>query len=66
MFVINMSGIDHEVDINFFTNLKIKKENLIGDTYFVTIDQSDNLTFSIHKINYEKIKRDLLIEKILN
>jgi hypothetical protein len=66
MFVINMSGIDHEVDINFFTNLKIKKEDLIGDTYFVTIDQSDNLMFSIHKINYEKIKRDLLIEKILN
>lgn len=66
MFVINMGGIEHEVSISFFENLKIKKEELIGDTYFITIDQPDNLTFSIHRINYEKTKRDLLIEKILN
>lgn len=61
-----MGGIEHEVNISFFENLKIKKEELIGDTYFITIDQPDNLTFSIHRINYGKTKRDLLIEKILN
>ncbi len=66
MLVINMGGIEHEVSISFFENLKTKKEELIGDTYFITIDQPDNLTFSIHRINYEKTKRDLLIEKILN
>ena len=61
-----MGGIEHEVSISFFENLKTKKEELIGDTYFITIDQPDNLTFSIHRINYEKTKRDFLIEKILN
>lgn len=61
-----MGGIEHEVSVSFFKNLKIKKEESIGDTYFITIDQPDNLMFSIHRINYEKIKRDLLIEKILN
>jgi len=66
MLFINMGGIEHEVSISFFENLKTKKEELIGDTYFITIDQPDNLTFSIHRINYEKTKRDLLIEKILN
>lgn len=52
---------------NFFTNLDIVSEDLIGDTYFVKCKEESGtfFCFSISKIPYEKLKLDKKIDDIL-
>lgn len=69
-FIINLGGEITEVYTTFFINQVIVKENKVGDTYFITINNGDyNITYSIHENYYNKIKRsirDFKLNKILN
>lgn len=68
-FRINLGGEITEVFINFFLNQKIIRQNKVGDTYFITIENGkDTLTYSIHENYYSKVPaaiRDYKLSKIL-
>jgi hypothetical protein len=73
-FIINLSGEITEVYPIFFINQIIIRENKVGDTHFITIENGTKdsprytLTYSIHEDYYNKIKpaiRNYKIDKIL-
>lgn len=68
-FRINIGGEIEEVYINFFIDQKIIDKNKIRDIYYITMENgSCNLTYSIHKNYYDRIKielRNLKIDTIL-
>jgi hypothetical protein len=67
---INIGGEITDVHINFFINKKIIREEKVGDTYFITIENGEySLTYSIHQNYYDKVKvelRNLKIDNILD
>jgi hypothetical protein len=67
---INIGGDITDVHINFFINQKVIREEKIGDTYFITMENGEyNLTYSIHQNYYDKVKvelRNLKIDNILD
>ena len=66
MIPISISGIDYDVDVSFFERLSIISEELISDTYFLTSsDNHGQFLISVHKNFYDKIKREVKINKIL-
>jgi hypothetical protein len=68
-FRINLGGEITEVYTTFFINKKVIRQNKVGDTYFITIENGkDNLTYSIHENYYSKVNsaiRDYKIDKIM-
>jgi hypothetical protein len=68
-FRINLGGEITEVYTTFFINKKVIRQNKVGDTYFITIENGkDNLTYSIHENYYSKVPaaiRDYKIDKIM-
>ena len=69
-YIISIGGEMTDVHLNFFKNLLILKEEFISDTYFIKFENGDSdMTFSIHKNTYDKVKvdlRDLRINSILD
>lgn len=67
---INIGGDITDVHINFFINQKVIREEKIGDTYFITMENGEyNLTYSIHQNYYDKVKvelRNIKIDNILD
>lgn len=59
-----------DVGASFFDRMKEIRNEKVGDTFFITIENGDGtLTFSIHENEYERAKidaRDSMIEKILD
>lgn len=58
-----------EVHINFFIDQKVIRSEKVSDTYFITMENGEyDLTYSIHKNYYDKVKielRNLKIDTIL-
>lgn len=66
-FRINLCGEITEVFTNFFLNQKILRQNKVGDTYFITIENGkDNLTYSIHENYYSKVPAAIRDYKLSN
>ncbi len=66
-FRINLGGEITEVFINFFLNQKIIRQNKVGDTYFITMENGkDNLTYSIHENYYSKVPAAIRDYKLSN
>lgn len=64
-YIISIGGEMTDVHLNFFKSLLILKEELISDTYFIRFKNGDSdMTFSIHKNMYEKVKIDLRDQRI--
>lgn len=62
---IGVFGDIEEVYINFFIDMVILRQELIGDTWFFTINNGDDdLHFSIHNNYWEKVQIDLRDIKI--
>lgn len=62
---IGVFGEIEEVYINFFEDMVILRQELIGDTWFFTIKNGkENLTFSIHDNYWKKVQIDLRDIKI--
>jgi hypothetical protein len=67
---IGVFGDIEEVCLNFFEDMDIIKQTVIGDTWIITIRNGilENLTFSIHENYWNKVAtdlRDLKISKII-
>lgn len=69
-YIVYIGGEMTDVHLNFFENLSILREELVSDTYFIRFKNGDSdMTFSIHKNMYDKVKidlRDKRIEDIIN
>jgi len=66
MIPISISGIDDQVQVSFFYNLNIIREQIISDWCFLTIEDSDGVyQIQLHMNFWSKIKREILINKIL-
>lgn len=54
-----------DVHLNFFKGMVIIKEELVSDTYFIRFENGDSdMSFSIHKKEYDRVKVDLREDKI--
>jgi hypothetical protein len=59
-YIVGFGSEMYDMSLSFFEGLKISREELIGDTYFIRFESGDsNMTFSIHKNTYDKVKVDL-------
>lgn len=59
-YIIGLGAEMTDMPLSFFNGLKILKEELVSDTYFIRFENGDsNMTFSIHKNTYDKVKVDL-------
>ena len=66
-FRINLGGEITEVYTTFFINQKVVRQNKVGDTYFITIENGkDNLTYSIHENYYSKLPASIRDYKLTN
>lgn len=66
---ISIYGDIYDVGLNFFRS-RVEKDEKIGDTHFITIENGEeSTTFSIYFKEYERVKndmRDLRIDEILD
>jgi len=59
-YIIAIGGEMTDVPLSFFEGMKVLKENLISDTYFISFENGgSSMTFSIHKNFYDRVKVDL-------
>ena len=69
-YIIGFGSEMTDMPLSFFEGLKISREEIIGDTYFIRFENGDSyMTISIHQKEYERVKidlRDKKIEDILN
>jgi len=59
-----------DMSLSFFEGLRILREELVGDTYFIKFENGDSdMTVCIHQNEYKRVKidlRDKKIEDIIN
>ena len=64
-YIIGFGAEMTDMPLSFFNGLKIIKEELVSDTYFIRFENGDShMTFSIHKNTYYKVKVDLRENRI--
>jgi hypothetical protein len=64
-YIVGIGGEMIDVHLIFFKKMDILKEELISDTYFIRFKNGDSdMTFSIHKKEYDRVKIDLRDDKI--
>ena len=69
-YIIGLGSEMIDMPLSFFEKMNILREELVGDTYFIRFENGDSdMTFSIHKKEYARVKidlRDKKIEDIIN
>lgn len=69
-YIIGMGTEMIDVPLSFFEKMNILREELVSDSYFIKFKNGESdLTFGIHKKEYERVKidlRDKKIEDIIN
>lgn len=64
-YIIGFGGEMTDMPLSFFKGLKILREEYVSDTYFIRFENGDSdMTFSIHRKEYERVKIDLRDQKI--
>lgn len=64
-YIVGIGGEMIDVYLTFFKRMNILKEELVSDTYFIRFENGDSdMTFSIHKKEYDRVKIDLRDDKI--
>lgn len=64
-YIIAFGSEMTDMPLSFFEGLSISKEELIGDTYFISFDNGDsNMTISVHKKEYDRVRVDLRDKRI--
>jgi len=64
-YIVGLGYEITDVHLNFFKGMVIIKEELVSDTYFIRFDNGgSDMTFSIHKKEYDRVKIDLREDKI--
>jgi len=64
-YIIGIGSEMIDMSLSFFEKMNILREELISDTYFIRLENGDSdITFSIHKKEYDRVKIDLRDYKI--
>jgi len=66
-YIVGYGSEMTDMPLSFFEGLKILREEIVGDTYFIKFENGDSdMTISIHQNEYKRVKTDLRDKKIEN
>jgi hypothetical protein len=69
-YIVGFGSEMTDMPLSFFKELRILREELVGDTYFIKFENGDSdMTVCIHQNEYKRVKidlRDKKIEDIIN
>jgi hypothetical protein len=69
-YIVGFGSEMTDMSLSFFEGLRILREELVGDTYFIKFENGDSdMTVCIHQNEYKRVKidlRDKKIEDIIN
>jgi hypothetical protein len=69
-YIVGFGSEMTDMPLSFFEGLRILREELVGDTYFIRFENGDShMTVCIHQNEYKRVKidlRDKKIEDIIN
>jgi hypothetical protein len=66
-YIVGYGSEMTDMPLSFFEGLRILREELVGDTYFIKFENGDSdMTICIHQNEYKRVKIDLRDKKIEN
>ncbi len=69
-YIVGFGSEMTDMPLSFFEGLRILREELVGDTYFIKFENGNSdMTVCIHQNEYKRVKidlRDKRIEDIIN
>ena len=63
-YIVGFGSEMTDMPLSFFKGLRILREELVGDTYFIKFENGDSdMTICIHQNEYKRVKIDLRDKK---
>jgi len=64
-YIVGFGSEMTDMPLSFFEGLRILREELVGDTYFIKFENGNSdMTVCIHQNEYKRVKIDLRDKKI--